>query len=69
MTDANINYSKLSNAQGQGRVLYIIGNISPTIEGLHITGGYFSEARMLNAAHQYQKATDWHAGRPAGIEP
>ena len=37
--------------------------------GLHITGDYFSEARMLNAAHQYQKATDWHLRRPAGIEP
>ena len=28
--------------------------------GLHIVGNYFSEARMLNVAHQYQKATDWH---------
>jgi aspartyl-tRNA(Asn)/glutamyl-tRNA(Gln) amidotransferase subunit A len=37
--------------------------------GLHITGGYFSEGKMLNAAHQYQKATDWHARRPPGIEP
>ena len=37
--------------------------------GLHITGNYFSEARMLNVAHQYQKATDWHLRRPAGIEP
>lgn len=27
------------NAQGQGRVLYIAGNIAPAIEGLHITGG------------------------------
>ncbi len=27
------------DAQGKGRVLYIIGNISPAIEGLHITGG------------------------------
>ena len=27
------------DAQGQGRVLYIKGNISPTIEGLRITGG------------------------------
>jgi len=27
------------DAQGQGRVLYVMGNISPTIEGLHITGG------------------------------
>ena len=37
--------------------------------GLHITGDYFAEARMLNAAHQYQKATDWHVRRPPGIEP
>ena len=27
------------DAQGQGRVLYVTGSISPTIEGLHITGG------------------------------
>jgi len=27
------------DAQGQGRVLYITGDISPTIEGLRITGG------------------------------
>jgi aspartyl-tRNA(Asn)/glutamyl-tRNA(Gln) amidotransferase subunit A len=37
--------------------------------GLHITGNYFAEARMLNVAHQYQKATDWHARHPPGIEP
>ena len=28
--------------------------------GLQIIGDYFGEARMLNAAHQYQLATDWH---------
>jgi hypothetical protein len=28
------------DAQKQGRVLYITGGISPTVEGLHITGGY-----------------------------
>ena len=37
--------------------------------GLHITGNYFAEASMLQVAHQYQKATDWHLRRPAGIEP
>jgi len=37
--------------------------------GLHITGNYFSEARMLQVAHRYQKATDWHLRRPTGIEP
>src|SRR2546427_234362 len=37
--------------------------------GLHIVGNYFSEAKMLNVAHQYQKATDWHQREPAGIQP
>src|SRR6266853_926436 len=32
--------------------------------GLHIVGNYFSEAKMLNVAHQYQKATDWHKREP-----
>ena len=34
--------------------------------GLQVIGNYFSEARLLNAAHQYQKATDWHLRVPAG---
>ena len=34
--------------------------------GLQVMGNYFSEARMLNAAHQYQKATDWHLRVPVG---
>ena len=33
--------------------------------GLQIIGDYFAESRMLNAAHQYQRATDWHARAPA----
>jgi len=33
--------------------------------GLQIIGDYFGEARMLNAAHQYQLATDWHCRAPA----
>jgi aspartyl-tRNA(Asn)/glutamyl-tRNA(Gln) amidotransferase subunit A len=27
-------------------------------------GDYFAEARMLGAAHQYQRATDWHRRVP-----
>jgi aspartyl-tRNA(Asn)/glutamyl-tRNA(Gln) amidotransferase subunit A len=38
--------------------------------GLQIIGNYFQETRMLNTAHQYQLATDWHTRAPsiAGIE-
>ncbi|KJS08853.1 MAG: glutamyl-tRNA amidotransferase [Gammaproteobacteria bacterium BRH_c0] len=35
--------------------------------GLQIIGNYFSEAHMLNVAHQYQMATDWHTRQPADI--
>ncbi|MGQ9685483.1 MAG: Asp-tRNA(Asn)/Glu-tRNA(Gln) amidotransferase subunit GatA [Thiobacillaceae bacterium] len=35
--------------------------------GLQIIGDYFSEARMLNVAHQYQLATDWHTRTPPGV--
>ena len=34
--------------------------------GLHIIGNYFDEARLLNVAHRYQQATDWHARVPEG---
>jgi len=35
--------------------------------GLQIIGNYFDEARMLNVAHQYQLATDWHNRTPQGL--
>ncbi len=34
--------------------------------GLQIIGNYFNEAKLLNVAHQYQLATDWHQRRPEG---
>ncbi|MFO7528207.1 MAG: Asp-tRNA(Asn)/Glu-tRNA(Gln) amidotransferase subunit GatA [Marinobacter sp.] len=32
--------------------------------GLQIIGDYFAEARLLNAAHQFQQVTDWHQREP-----
>jgi aspartyl-tRNA(Asn)/glutamyl-tRNA(Gln) amidotransferase subunit A len=32
--------------------------------GLQLTGNYFSEARLLAAAHRYQRETDWHLRVP-----
>jgi len=32
--------------------------------GLQVIGDYFSEARMLAAAHAFQRATDWHQRVP-----
>ncbi len=36
--------------------------------GLQIIGDYFSESRLLNVAHRYQQATDWHTRVPSGFE-
>lgn len=35
--------------------------------GLQIIGNYFNEAKLLNVAHQYQQATNWHRRQPEGI--
>jgi aspartyl-tRNA(Asn)/glutamyl-tRNA(Gln) amidotransferase subunit A len=35
--------------------------------GLQIVGNYWSEARMLSAAHAFQQATDWHQREPQGF--
>ena len=34
--------------------------------GLQLIGNYLQESRLLNAAHQLQRATDWHQRTPEG---
>ncbi len=36
--------------------------------GLQLIGDYFSEARLLNIAHRFQQATDWHRRIPEGYQ-
>ncbi|HSG61167.1 MAG TPA: Asp-tRNA(Asn)/Glu-tRNA(Gln) amidotransferase subunit GatA [Pseudomonadales bacterium] len=36
--------------------------------GLQLIGRHFDEAGVLQLAHQYQLATDWHSRTPAGLE-
>ncbi|MGB4467243.1 MAG: Asp-tRNA(Asn)/Glu-tRNA(Gln) amidotransferase subunit GatA [Azovibrio sp.] len=36
--------------------------------GMQLIGNYFDEARLLNVAHAYQQASDWHRRTPAGLE-
>jgi aspartyl-tRNA(Asn)/glutamyl-tRNA(Gln) amidotransferase subunit A len=35
--------------------------------GLQLIGNYFSEAKLLGIAHQYQLATEWHKKMPAEL--
>ena len=36
--------------------------------GLQLIGDHFTEGRLLQAAHRFQMATDWHERTPAGYE-
>jgi aspartyl-tRNA(Asn)/glutamyl-tRNA(Gln) amidotransferase subunit A len=36
--------------------------------GLQLIGPHFSEGKLLNAAHQFQRATEWHKHAPRGYE-
>lgn len=35
--------------------------------GLQIIGNYFAESKLLNVAHQFQQATDWHTKVPDSV--
>jgi len=35
--------------------------------GLQLIGNYFREGQLLNAAHRFQQATDFHLRQPAGL--
>jgi aspartyl-tRNA(Asn)/glutamyl-tRNA(Gln) amidotransferase subunit A len=35
--------------------------------GLQLIGNYFQEGRLLNAAHRFQQATDFHLRKPEGV--
>jgi aspartyl-tRNA(Asn)/glutamyl-tRNA(Gln) amidotransferase subunit A len=34
--------------------------------GLQLVGDYFAEGRLLDVAHRFQQATEWHRRRPEG---
>ncbi|TFZ07012.1 Asp-tRNA(Asn)/Glu-tRNA(Gln) amidotransferase subunit GatA [Ramlibacter henchirensis] len=36
--------------------------------GLQLIGNYFQEGRLLNAAHRFQQATDFHLKKPEGLQ-
>ena len=42
------------------------GQVDNMPVGLQLIANYFDEARMLNAAHHYQKVTGWHTQTPTG---
>ncbi|WP_165855442.1 Asp-tRNA(Asn)/Glu-tRNA(Gln) amidotransferase subunit GatA [Marinobacter sp. JSM 1782161] len=59
-------YTIAINLAGVPAMSVPAGQIDGLPVGLQLIGNYFDEARLLNAAHQFQQATDWHTLTPAG---
>jgi len=61
-------YTIGANLAGLPAISVPCGFVDALPVGLQIIGPFFSEARLLNAAHAFQKETDWHARVPKGYE-
>jgi aspartyl-tRNA(Asn)/glutamyl-tRNA(Gln) amidotransferase subunit A len=59
-------YTIGANLAGLPAVSVPCGFVGSLPVGLQIVGPHFSEARLLSAAHAYQRATDWHTRVPQG---
>ncbi|MDX1528614.1 MAG: Asp-tRNA(Asn)/Glu-tRNA(Gln) amidotransferase subunit GatA [Gammaproteobacteria bacterium] len=60
-------YTNAVNLAGLPAMSIPAGFVDGLPVGLHIIGNYFDEGRLLNVAHRYQQATDWHARLPEGF--
>jgi aspartyl-tRNA(Asn)/glutamyl-tRNA(Gln) amidotransferase subunit A len=60
-------YTIGANLAGLPAVSVPCGFVQGLPVGLQIVGPHFSEARVLNAAHAFQRLTDWHTRIPAGF--
>ncbi|MBS7325324.1 MAG: aspartyl/glutamyl-tRNA amidotransferase subunit A [Thiopseudomonas sp.] len=60
-------YCLLASLAGLPALSLPCGLVDDLPVGVQLLAPWFAEARLLNAAHQYQQATDWHLRRPAGF--
>ena len=61
-------YTVSVNLAGLPAISVPAGFVNNLPVGMQLIGNYFEESRLLNIAHQYQKATDWHLQIPGGFE-
>ena len=59
-------YTIAINLAGLPAMSIPAGFINGLPVGLQLIGNYFDEARLLNVAHVYQNATDWHKQTATG---
>jgi aspartyl-tRNA(Asn)/glutamyl-tRNA(Gln) amidotransferase subunit A len=61
-------YTIAANLAGLPGMSVPAGFIGKRPVGLQLIGNYFDEARLLNVAHSFQRATDWHTRCPEGFQ-
>jgi len=61
-------YTLATNLAGLPGMSVPAGMINDLPVGLQLIGNYFDESRLLNCAHQFQNATDWHTKTPTGLK-
>jgi len=61
-------YTISTNLAGLPALSIPAGFVKGLPVGLQIIGNYFDEARLLNVAHSFQQATDWHKKSPSYFE-
>ena len=57
-------FTATSNLAGVPSISIPAGFIDEMPAGFQLTSNYFQEALILNVAHVYQEATDWHMKKP-----
>lgn len=61
-------YTIATNLAGLPGMSLPCGLVDDKPVGLQLIGNYFDEGRMLNVAHCYQQASDWHSRCAPGID-
>ncbi len=59
-------YTVAVNIAGLPGISIPAGFVNKLPVGLQLIGNVFEEAKLLNVAHQFQTATDWHKKNPEG---
>lgn len=56
-----------ANLAGLPGISVPCGQVDNLPIGMQLVGNYFKEAQLLNMAHQFQQATDWHTKMPESV--